>query len=52
MSRTGAGTSAPADRGIAAAQVDAYLWLGRPWMVNAGPFSLRYALTLGANGLY
>ena len=39
-------------RRIAAAQVDAYLWLGRPWMVNAGPFSLRYALTLGANGLY
>jgi hypothetical protein len=42
----------PADRGIAAAQVDAYMWLGRPWMVNAGPFSLPYALTLGANGLY
>jgi hypothetical protein len=41
-----------ADRSIAAAQVDAYMWLGRPWMVNAGPFSLRYALTLGANGLY
>jgi endoglucanase len=40
------------DRGIAAAQVDAYMWLGRPWMVNAGPFSLRYALTLGANGAY
>jgi endoglucanase len=40
------------DRGIAAAQVDAYMWLGRPWMVNAAPFSLRYALTLGANGLY
>jgi endoglucanase len=42
----------PGDRGIAAAQADAYLWLGRPWMVNAGPFSLRYALTLGANGVY
>jgi hypothetical protein len=42
----------PADRGIAAAQADAYMWLGRPWMVNAGPFSLRFALTLGANGLY
>lgn len=41
-----------ADRGIAAAQVDAYMWLGRAWMVNAGPFSLRYALTLGANGLH
>ena len=40
------------DRGIAAAQVDAYLWLGRPWMVNGGPFSLQYALTLGANGSY
>jgi endoglucanase len=40
------------DRAIAAAQVDAYMWLGRPWMVNAGPFSLRCALTLGANGLY
>jgi endoglucanase len=40
------------DRGIAAAQVDAYMWLGRPWMVNAGPFSLRDALTLGANGSY
>jgi endoglucanase len=42
----------PPDRGIAAAQVDAYMWLGRPWMVNAGPFSLQYALTLGANGAY
>jgi hypothetical protein len=41
-----------ADRSIAAGQADAYLWLGRPWMVNAGPFSLGYALTLGANGLY
>jgi endoglucanase len=41
-----------ADRRIATAQVDAYMWLGRPWMVNAEPFSLRYALTLGANGLY
>ena len=41
-----------ADRRIAAAQVDAYMWLGRPWMVNAGPFSLRYALTLGANAAY
>jgi endoglucanase len=41
-----------ADRRIATAQVDAYLWLGRPWMVNAGPFSLRSALTLGANGAY
>jgi endoglucanase len=40
------------DRGIARGQVDAYMWLGRPWMVNAGPFSLNYALTLGANGLY
>jgi endoglucanase len=40
------------DRAIAAKQVDAYMWLGRPWMVNAGPFSLRYALTLGANGSY
>jgi hypothetical protein len=38
------------ERRIAASQVDAYMWLGRPWMVNAGPFSLRYALTLGANG--
>jgi endoglucanase len=42
----------PGDLRIAAAQVDAYLWLGRPWMVNAGPFSLPYALTLAANGLY
>ncbi|MFZ1995005.1 MAG: glycoside hydrolase family 6 protein [Solirubrobacteraceae bacterium] len=41
-----------ADRSIAAAQADAYLWVGRPWMINAGPFSLRYALTLGANGVY
>jgi endoglucanase len=41
-----------ADGRIAATQVDAYMWLGRPWMVNAGPFSLQYALTLGANGLY
>jgi hypothetical protein len=40
------------DRGIAAAQVDAYMWLGRPWMINAGPFSLRDALALGANGAY
>jgi endoglucanase len=38
------------DRRIAKAQVDAYMWLGRPWMVNGGPFSLRDALTLGANG--
>jgi hypothetical protein len=41
-----------ADRRIAASQVDAYMWLGRPWMINAGPFSLRDALTLGANGAY
>jgi hypothetical protein len=41
-----------ADHRIAAAQVDAYMWLGRPWMINAGPFSLRNALTLGANSLY
>jgi endoglucanase len=40
------------DRRIATAQVDAYMWLGRPWMVNAGPFVLRDALTLGANSLY
>lgn len=40
------------DRGIAARQVDAYMWLGRPWMINAGPFSLGDALTLGANGAY
>jgi hypothetical protein len=39
-------------RQIAAAQVDAYMWLGRPWMINAGPFSLRNALTLGANGAF
>lgn len=39
-----------AERRIAGSQADAYMWLGRPWMVNAGPFSLRYALTLGANG--
>jgi hypothetical protein len=41
-----------ANRRIATAQADAYMWLGRPWMINAGPFSLRDALTLGANGLY
>jgi hypothetical protein len=53
MSRAGAGALvSAADRRIAAAQVDAYMWLGRPWMVNAGPFSLKYALILGANGLY
>ena len=42
----------PANRHIAATQVDAYMWLGRPWMINAGPFSLRDALNLGANALY
>jgi endoglucanase len=30
----------------------AYMWLGRPWMINAGPFSLSDGLTLGANALY
>jgi hypothetical protein len=40
------------NRRIAAAQVDAYMWIGRPWMVNAGPFSLRDALNLGANAAY
>jgi hypothetical protein len=41
-----------ANRRIAARQVDGYMWLGRPWMVNAGPFSLRDALTLAANGAF
>jgi endoglucanase len=40
------------DARIAAAQVDAYMWLGRPWLINAGPFSLSDALDLGANALY
>ena len=42
----------PGDRAIARSQVDAYMWLGRPWMINAGPFSLPDALALGANGAY
>jgi endoglucanase len=40
------------DARTAAAQVDAYMWLGRPWLINAGPFSLSDALALGANALY
>ena len=41
-----------ADRRIAAAQADAYMWIGRPWMTNAGPFVWSDALALAANGLY
>ena len=40
------------DARIAATQVDAYMWLGRPWMINGGRFSLSDALTLGADALY
>ena len=42
----------PADRQIAGSEVDAYMWIGRPWMINAGPFSLHDALELGGDSLY
>ena len=31
---------------------DAYVWSGRPWDIDAGPFVLQYALWLAANGEY
>ena len=36
----------------AARETDAYVWAGRPWDVNAGPFMLSWAITLGAQALY
>ncbi len=37
------------ERGLAARDVDAYLWFGRPWLDNqADPFDLRRALALAA----
>ena len=40
------------DAAIAGRYVDAYVWASDPWNSNAGPFSLGYALKLGANGEY
>jgi endoglucanase len=31
---------------------DGYVWSGRPWDIDAGPFVLQYALWLAANGEY
>jgi hypothetical protein len=31
---------------------DAYVWSGRPWDIDAGPFVKQYALWLAANGEY
>jgi endoglucanase len=31
---------------------DAYVWSGRPWDFDAGPFNLQYALWLAGNGEY
>ena len=37
----------PADRALAAANVDAYLWIGRPWLfMQADPFLTKRALWL------
>jgi hypothetical protein len=37
------------DRGIAGRYVDAYLWIGRPWLDNGSyPFDLRRALAMAA----
>jgi hypothetical protein len=37
------------DRGIAARYVDAYMWIGRPWLVNGSwPFDLGRALAMAA----
>lgn len=39
-----------ADRAIAARYVDAYLWIGRPWLVNgSAPFDLSRALGMAAS---
>jgi endoglucanase len=40
------------DAAIARRDVDGYVWASQPWDVNGGPFSLRFALNLGANGKY
>ena len=39
-------------RRIARREVDGYVWSSQPWTVNGGPFSMRDALTLAANGEY
>jgi endoglucanase len=39
-----------ADAEIARRDVDGYVWASQPWDVNGGPFNLRFALNLGANG--
>jgi endoglucanase len=43
------GTAASRD---AKRYADGYVWSGRPWDVNAGPFKLQNALWLAANGQY
>jgi hypothetical protein len=45
------------DLGAAASQAakrycDGYVWSGRPWDIDAGPFVKQYALWLAANGEY
>jgi endoglucanase len=45
------------DLGAAASQAakrycDGYVWSGRPWDIDAGPFVRQYALWLAANGEY
>jgi endoglucanase len=43
----GAAASAAAKR-----YCDGYVWSGRPWNIDAGPFVRQYALWLAANGEY
>jgi len=45
--RLGAAASAAAKR-----YCDAYIWSGRPWDVDGGPYRTQYALWLAANGQY
>jgi endoglucanase len=42
----------PVARKDAALYCDGYVWSGRPWDIDAGPFDLRKALWLGGNGEY
>ncbi|MBO0769339.1 MAG: glycoside hydrolase family 6 protein [Solirubrobacterales bacterium] len=37
---------------IAKRDADAYVWSGRPWNVNGGPFRVDWALELARNGEY
>jgi endoglucanase len=40
------------DAAIARSDVEGYVWASQPWNVNGGPFTLSFALNLGANGEY